>query len=868
MTDNLESFFSKYAYDVFKQKYSLDGKETWGDMCDRVAFTVLNAVGIDKTDPLALEIRDAIYNKRFLPGGRYLRSTGREVANIKNCAGFLAEDSAEGWAELVYKVSLSLMHGLGCGVDYSNCREEGAPLKRKGGYASGPISLMQMVDQITMHVMAGGDRRGANLAQLSWRHPDIFKFISAKNWNKDVIEALEKDWNAYAPLKFTNISVRVGDKFIEALNQSDPQAMQVFDTVCRQMCMNGEPGFICNYGENTKEVVTNACQPGSAKLITPEGIRELKDLPVGSTIWSGKSWTHIIRKWSNGVKRVNRYVTSMGEFIGTEDHKVIVNGERVEVRDVKNIDTAQTIFDTEVTLDYQTVMDGIVLGDGSIHKASNNLIILYIGAKDHDYLDSEISEFIGRDRSKAFSNSEGTIVVEPKTTLTHKDLPKTYDRVIPDRFYKGDRNTVISFLRGLFTANGCVTAGRVNYKTSSEKLAFQIMDMLSFLGIRSNVASREPVTTKFRNGEYICRRSYSINLYRDSDKFMELIGFIQGYKCKAPIKVSTNGKYVGGLVTKTEYIGEEEVFDITVEADEHTYWTGGLLVSNCSEYRSEKDCATCNLVSVNWAAHDTLEDFKRSVELASIFAVAGNSYSYYALPEARIISREDNDIGIGIMGISEWFLKRGYKYGEGVEELHDWLQTWSKNLEMVKPWCNKVGVKLPRKGRAVAPTGSISILAETSGGIEPIFCAAYKRRVLKGGTTMMMEYLIDPVVKRLVESGISPDTVEDAYSIDYERRLAFQATVQDYCDMAISSTVNLPRWGSEGNNEKTVEEFKRCVRKYLPRLRGITAYPDGARGAGQPMTPVKYSTALKYGGKGLVEESIQVCDIRGGSCGT
>jgi ribonucleoside-diphosphate reductase alpha chain len=131
----------------------------------------------------------------------------------------------------------------------------------------------------------------------------------------------------------------------------------------------------------------------------------------------------------------------------------------------------------------------------------------------------------------------------------------------------------------------------------------------------------------------------------------------------------------------------------------------------------------------------------------------------------------------------------------------------------------------------------------------------------------MSEYVIDPVAKRLIEQGASPESIEDAYNVPYERRLAFQALLQDHVDMAISSTLNLPRWGSEANNENTVEEFKRVVRRYLPRLRGITAFPDGSRGMAQPLTPVAYKTALKYAGQGLVEDSVQICDLRGGSCG-
>ena len=83
--------------------------------------------------------------------------------------------------------------------------------------------------------------------------------------------------------------------------------------------------------------------------------------------------------------------------------------------------------------------------------------------------------------------------------------------------------------------------------------------------------------------------------------------------------------------------------------------------------------------------------------------------------------------------------------------------------------------------------------------------------------------------------------------------------------MAISSTINLPAWGSELNNESHVYDMARTLAKYAPRLRGFTVYPDGARG-GQPLEPVPYSEAVQHQGVEFAEHDI--CDITGGgTCG-
>ena len=85
--------------------------------------------------------------------------------------------------------------------------------------------------------------------------------------------------------------------------------------------------------------------------------------------------------------------------------------------------------------------------------------------------------------------------------------------------------------------------------------------------------------------------------------------------------------------------------------------------------------------------------------------------------------------------------------------------------------------------------------------------------------------------------------------------------------MSISSTINLPSWGSKGNSEQDIGKFTEILSKYAPRLRGFTCYPDGSRG-GQPLTSVPYSEAVKHK-DAVYDEVIDICDItKGGVCGS
>jgi ribonucleoside-diphosphate reductase alpha chain len=147
-------------------------------------------------------------DQKFLAGGRYLWYAGRGNSYFNNCFLLRAEhDTREEWAALTQRAVSCLMTGGGIGIDYSILRPEGKPLSRTGGLSSGPIPLMQMINEVGRGVMQGGSRRSAIYASLNWLHEDIPAFLKAKNWSDEIKAMKSKDFNAAAPLDMTNISV-------------------------------------------------------------------------------------------------------------------------------------------------------------------------------------------------------------------------------------------------------------------------------------------------------------------------------------------------------------------------------------------------------------------------------------------------------------------------------------------------------------------------------------------------------------------------------------------------------------------------------------------------------------------------------------
>lgn len=525
-----------------KQKYLRGEEKTWEDIAARVVTSVMGDYLPDLVDPMT----QAIVDRKFMPGGRYLANSGMRFHQTQNCLLLQVEDSRESIADLYERVASGLMTGAGIGIVWSKLRGRGTPVLGMGGESTGPTAFMQSVNEIGRGIMQGGSRRAAIWAGLHWNHPDVLEFIAMKDWPEHIVEAKTKDFNAYAPMDMTNISVILDDDFFDAYEDPEHEdndlANLVYWTVIEKGLTTGEPGFSIDIGVNAGEHLRNAC--------------------------------------------------------------------------------------TEVT--------------------------------------------------------------------------------------------------------------------------------------------------------------------------------------------------------------------------------------------SSDDNDICNLGSINMAQVESIEEFGELVTLGTAFLLAGTIYSEVPFQQVADTRAKNRRLGLGLMGIYEWLVARGYRY-EPNDELAEWLQIYVDNSDAAAiKYADELGVSVPIKTRAIAPTGTIGILAETTTGIEPLFAVAYKRRYLKGDV-WHFQYVVDATAKRLSEKyGVHPDKLETAYDLakDPERRLNFQVFVQQYVDHGISSTLNLPAVEEQPFG---TEDFGNTLMKHLPNLRGVTMYPDGARG-GQPLNVCSYAEAAAFEGLEFEEFGADNACV-GGVCG-
>jgi ribonucleoside-diphosphate reductase alpha chain len=271
----------------------------------------------------------------------------------------------------------------------------------------------------------------------------------------------------------------------------------------------------------------------------------------------------------------------------------------------------------------------------------------------------------------------------------------------------------------------------------------------------------------------------------------------------------------------------------------------------CCEVTSEDDSDKCNLGTLWMNRIKDKKELAKVVAYSTKFLICGGLYSDVPTEKIRQVGLVNNRIGLGLGGMHEWLMMRGMPYAV-TPEMHKWLNIYKQESDSSAYITAKgLGVSVPKGVRAIAPNGTIGILAETTTGIEPLFCKAYKRRYFKNDQ-WNSQYVVDGSVKRLLEQGVKIEDIQDSYDLDFKTRVKFQADVQNYVDMSISSTCNMAPWGSETNGPETVSQNADILLKYAKRLRGFTCYPDGSRG-GQPLTRVDLNEALASEGTVFVE---------------
>jgi ribonucleoside-diphosphate reductase alpha chain len=283
---------------------------------------------------------------------------------------------------------------------------------------------------------------------------------------------------------------------------------------------------------------------------------------------------------------------------------------------------------------------------------------------------------------------------------------------------------------------------------------------------------------------------------------------------------------------------------------------------------------SCNLGSLNLktvvcgdngGAYIDYDKLSRTVRTAVRFLDNVIDMSKYPIEEIGRMTRANRKIGLGVMGFADMLIQLGIPYDSDkaittAEDVMQFIRSQAREAteELARtrgPFPNlsgsiydKPGVKPVRNATTttIAPTGTISIIANSSSGVEPIFAIAYVRNVMENDELVEVNPLFKEIAQRegfyteeLMKKIAKVGTVRDmtevperwrrifrcAYDITPEAHIRMQAAFQKHTDNAVSKTVNFPK------EARAVDVEEVFMLAYQLGCKGVTIYRDGSREA-------------------------------------
>lgn len=469
---------------------------------------------------------------------------------------------------------------------------------------------------------------------------------------------------------------------------------------------------------------------------------------------------------------------------------------------------------------------------------------------------------------------------------TAKHLARTYS-------YGGGVGLNISKLRP--------RGARVNNAATTTTGAVSFMDLFaqttSLIGMKGrrgalmlNMDCTHPDLEEFidvkNNLDKVTSANISVNV---NDEFMEAVENDENFKLH--FEVEPSGEIIEKDVVAKDVFRKLALSNWRMAEPGILYWdriSSWHLMSEDPDfsYAGVNPCAeeplpaygSCNLSSINLGefvkhpftiyARFEFEKFAELVREGVIYlnGVLDENMELHPLKEQREVARDLRQIGLGIMGLADAFIKLGIEYGSeesinlinqiGRLLINEALRQSALLAEKDGPFpaykaehvlsspflqhnADKDVLDLIKEHGlrnsqllTIAPTGSISTLVGCSNGVEPLFQISYTRKTesIHGVDTYYKVY--SDIVRRYMNAhGLGseeelPDFIVTADKLNYKKRIAVQSAFQKFIDASISSTVNVP-------NEFTVEEVEDLyMEAWKAGIKGITIYRDGCERAG------------------------------------
>lgn len=496
-----------------------------------------------------------------------------------------------------------------------------------------------------------------------------------------------------------------------------------------------------------------------------------------------------------------------------------------------------------------------------------------------DITNFNISVGITEKFMKAVENGENYDLVAPNTgaVVSYLNAREVYNMIVDMAWSNGEPGIVFldrlnkdnptPSLGEIESTNPCVTGDTlVETKEGSVRIdSIKDAEVLSTDGrFYKAVAFRTGIKPVFN---LKVKGGFSLKLTKDH-RVMTIRGWKQAGELgqEDMIKVLRHGEFMYSEFESFEYMGEEEVYDITEEVN-HLFIANNIVVHNCGE-QPLLPYESCNLGSINVSQFVTESDgsykvnydrLEEVVRLAVHFLDNVIDINRYPLPEIDEMTKKTRKIGLGVMGFADLLFRLGIPYNSEdavklAEEVMGFINKTSKDASRELA---KVRGPFPAIDESIysgdnirnattttiAPTGTISIIAGCSSGIEPLFAISFVRNVMDNDELLEVHPVFEEVARRMgfysnklikliAEKGSLanlpvPDEVKKvfvtAHDIDPYWHIRMQSAFQKHTDNAVSKTVNFRHDATRDQVRKVFELA------YNLGCKGVTIYRDGSR---------------------------------------
>lgn len=539
---------------------------------------------------------------------------------------------------------------------------------------------------------------------------------------------------------------------------------------------------------------------------------------------------------------------------------------------------------------------GLLLGDGTL-KEEGGIISVWGDDEEAASLMKAAGEAAYSLPHRSDFNGFQTVIGDRKENRMRlaslRDLAKSYGivpgkKVVTDDIERTSFEFHIGFLRGLFDTDGTVIGTQekgisVRLWQNDLNCLKRAQRMLHRLGIATTIyenrkSSGIKAMPDGKGGykEYPIKSGHELVISGDNLlAFHETIGFGSSKKqsrlseALKSYKRALNRERFVAVVTDILALDEQEVYDVQVPGV-NAFDANGIYIHNCGE-QPLLPYEACNLGSINLSLMIKGNNGKLEIDYDRIREVVWKAVHFldnvidvnqYPLPEIDRMTRGTRKIGLGVMGWADLLCKLDIPYSSDeaialAEKIMKLIQDESRRASMelakqkgVFPFFDqsvykKEGVEVRNATTTtIAPTGTLSIIAGVSSGVEPLFAISYIRNVMDNDELVEVNPLFRQVaekegfysselMKRIAKKGTIkgfpeiPKTVQNVFvtshDITPEWHVKMQAAFQRYTDNAVSKTVNL-------RNEATREDVRDVFElAYKLNCKGVTIYRDGSR---------------------------------------